>query len=145
MRWLLALVLLGCHSDSKPPAGPAWTPVMFNTIHGLTPDCEQHGQVWTCKGDTTTSTITLDASRHLVSLELTDLTRMADEPAMRFRPALTGIVPPGAIDAVVKHLATAWPTETEKVDGVTVIVTRTQKEPNTATLFDVTIRFGDQK
>jgi len=26
-----------------------------------------------------------------------------------------------------------------------VIVTRTQKEPNTPTLFDVTIRFADQK
>jgi len=145
MRWLLALVFLGCHSDPPKPAGPAWTPVMFNTIHGLTPDCVQNAQVWTCKGDTTTSTITLDASRHLVSLEVTDLTRMSDEPAGRFRAALTGIVPPGAIDAAIKHLATAWPTETEKVDGVTVIVTRTQKEPNTPTLFDVTIRFADQK
>ena len=63
-------------------------------------DCEQHGQVWTCRGDTTTSTITLDASRHLVSLEVTDLTRMADEPAGRFRAALTGIVPPAAINTV---------------------------------------------
>jgi hypothetical protein len=140
MRWLVALVLVGCHSDAK-PAGPAWTPAMFNTIHGLTPDCEQHAQVWSCKGDTTTSTVTLDASRHLVSLEVTDLTRMSDEPGPRFKMALTGIVPPRAIDAMIKHLATAWPTETEKVDGVEVIVTRTQKEPSKPVLFDVTIRF----
>jgi hypothetical protein len=66
---------------------------------------------------------------------------MADEPAPRFRQALTGIVPPAAIDAMEKHLQTAWPTETEKVAGVEVIVTRTQKEPNKPTLFDVTIKF----
>lgn len=114
---------------------------MFNTIHGLTPDCEQHALVWNCKGDTTTSTVTLDATRHLVSLELTDFTRMADEPGPRFKMALTGIVRPEVIDAVIKHLATAWPTETEKVGGVEVIVTRTQQEPNKPVLFDVTIRF----
>ena len=74
---------------------------MFNHIHGLTPDCQQDGPVWHCTGDTTTSTVTLDSTRHLVSLEVTDLTRMAEEPAMRFKLALEGIVPPAAIDAVV--------------------------------------------
>lgn len=114
---------------------------MFNTLHALTPDCQEHGNVWSCTGDSTTSTVTLDDARHLVSLEVTDLTRMSDEPPRRFRIALNGIVPPAAIDAIVKHLATAWPTETEKVAGVDITVTRTQKQPNTAVLHDVTIRF----
>jgi hypothetical protein len=142
MRWLLAVVLVGgCHSEAKQPVGPLWTPAMFNTLHGLTPDCDQNAQVWTCRGDSTTSKVVLDADRHLISVEVTDLTRMSDEPAPRFRVALKGIAPPAAIDAMEKHLQTAWPTETEKVAGVDVIVTRTQKAPNQPTLFDVTIKF----
>jgi hypothetical protein len=143
MRWCLApLVVVGCHasSDTK-SSGPAWTPVMFNQIHGITPDCSLSGQVWTCKGDSTTSTITLDANKHVSSLELTDLTRMTDEPPRRFSIALAGIVTPAVIAAINKHLATAWPTEQETLDGVTIVVTRTQKQPNTPTLHSVTIRW----
>lgn len=114
---------------------------MFNQIHGLTPDCTLAGQVWTCKGDTTTSTITLDAHKHVVSLELTDNTRISDEPPRRFAQTLQGIVTPAVIAAINKHLETAWPTEQETLDGVTITVTRTQKEPNTPTLHSVTIRW----
>lgn len=114
---------------------------MFNQIHGLTPDCSLAHDVWTCKGDTTTATITLDRAKHVVSLELTDLTRMSDEPPRRFALALQGIVTPRVIDAIGKHLATAWPTEHETLDGVTITVTRTQQQPNTPTLHDVTIRW----
>lgn len=143
MRWVLALLVVGCHSSSEPPksSGPPWTPVMFNTLHAITPDCTQDGLVWHCRGDDTTSTVTLDASKHLVSLEVTDLTIMSDEPPRRFPIALKGIVPPKVIDAAVKHLATAWPTEQEVVDGVTVVVTRTQEAPGKPTLHKVLIRW----
>ena len=114
---------------------------MFNQIHGLTPDCSLSGQEWHCTGDSTTSTITLDGSKHVVSLELTDNTRMSDEPPQRFATTLRGIVTPAVIEAMKKHLATAWPTEQETLDGVTIVVTRTQKEPNTPTLHSVTIRW----
>jgi len=114
---------------------------MFNTLHGFTPDCAQDALVWHCTGDDTTSTVTLDANKHLVSLEVTDLTIMSDEPPRRFPIALHGIVSQKVIDAALKHLATAWPTEQEVVDGVTVIVTRTQKEPGKPTLHSVLIRW----
>ena len=114
---------------------------MFNQLHAITPSCEQKGSVWSCTGDNTTATVTLDAQKHLQSLEVTDFTRMSDEPPRRFAIALKGIVSQPVIDAAIKHLATAWPTEQETVDGVTVIVTRTQKEPNTPTLHSVTIKF----
>jgi hypothetical protein len=142
MRWCIALLaVVGCHSSDTKSSGPAWTPAMFNQIHGLTPDCSLSGQVWHCTGDTTTSTITLDANKHVVSLELTDNTRMSDEPPQRFATTLRGIVTPAVIEAMKKHLATAWPTEQETLDGVTIVVTRTQKEPNTPTLHSVTIRW----
>jgi hypothetical protein len=114
---------------------------MFNQVHGLTPDCSLSGQVWHCTGDTTTSTITLDANKHVVSLELTDITRMSDEPPQRFATTLKGIVTPAVIEAINKHLATAWPTEQETLDGVTIVVTRTQKEANMPTMHSVTIRW----
>lgn len=114
---------------------------MFNQLHAITPDCTKTGLVWKCTGDDTTSTVTLDASNHLVSLEVTDFTRMSDEPPRRFPIALKGIVSPKVIDAALRHLATAWPTEQETVDGVTVVVTRTQKEPNKPTLHSVLIRW----
>src|SRR6476620_373544 len=109
MRWCLGLlVVVGCNSSSQDAksSGPAWTPAMFNQIHGLTPDCSLAGQVWKCTGDTTTSTITLDKNKHVVSLELTDNTRLTDEPARRFGQALQGIVTPSVIEAINKHLAT---------------------------------------
>ena len=121
---------------------------MFNQIHGLTPDCSLAGQVWHCTGDSTTSTITLDGSKHVVSLELTDDTvgalrklKASAVTPRRFALALKGIVTPAVIEAINKHLATAWPTEQETLDGVTIVVTRTQKEPNTPTLHSVTIRW----
>jgi hypothetical protein len=142
MRWWLALILVGCQSTSNAPkkqsAGPAWTPIMFNQLHALTPNCEMHGLVWNCTGDATTSTVTLDENKHLVSLEVTDLTIMSDEPPRRFQIALNGVVPQKAIDVAIKHLATAWPTEKETVDGITVTVTRTQKEAGHPTLHSVT-------
>jgi len=114
---------------------------MFNQLHAITPSCEKNGLVWHCTGDNTTSTVTLDGSNHLVSLEVTDFTRMSDEPPRRFPIALKGIVSQAVIDAALRHLQTAWPTEQETVDGVTVIVTRSQKEPNTPTLHSVLIRW----
>jgi hypothetical protein len=143
MRWWLALLVVGCHSSSEPAksSGPLWTPVMFNQLHAITPTCTQDGLVWHCTGDDTTSTVTLDAGKHLVSLEVTDFTIMTDEPARRFPIALEGIVSKKVIDAALKHLQTAWPTEQEVVDGVTVVVTRTQKEPGKPTLHSVLIRW----
>ncbi len=114
---------------------------MFNQLHAITPNCTKNALVWSCTGDDTTATVQLDASNHLMSLEVTDFTRMSDEPVRRFPIALKGIVSQKVIDAAVKHLATAWPTEQEVVDGVTVIVTRTQKEPNKPTLHSVLIRW----
>jgi hypothetical protein len=111
---------------------------MFNQIHALTPSCEQRALVWKCTGDSTTSTITLDDQKHVKSLEVTDLTIMSDEPPRRFQIALAGVVPQPAIDAAIKHLATAWPTEQEVVGAITVTVTRTQEQPNRATLHRVT-------
>ena len=144
MRCLVALVLIvGCHSSSSQQAstsaGPLWSPAMFRPLHSLTPDCELKANVWECRGDTTTAKVTLDDAKHLVSIEITDLTRMADEPPVRFRNALDGIAPPAAIDAVIKHLATAWPTEKEDVAGVHVTVTRTQSEANKPVLFDAIV------
>lgn len=142
MRWLAVLLVVGCHSSSESSAksaGPLWSPAMFRPLHSLTPDCEQKGNVWECHGDNATAKVTLDDAKHLVSIQVTDVTRMSDEPPLRFRNALTGIVPPAAIDAVIKHLATAWPTEKEDVAGVHVTVTRTQKEPNKPVLFDATV------
>lgn len=135
------MILVGCHSSSQPAksAGPLWSPAMFTPLHSLTPDCELKANVWDCHGDNATATVTLDGEKHVVSIRLTDFTRMADQPPVRFRNALTGIAPPAAIDAVVKHLATAWPTETEDVAGVHVTVTRTQKEANKPVLFDATV------
>jgi hypothetical protein len=142
MRWCIALLaVVGCHSEPKKSAGPAWTPAMFNQIHGLTPDCSLAGKVWSCTGDSTGSKITLDDNKHVVSLELMDLTRMSDEPPRRFAQTLQGIVTPRVIEAINKLLATAWPTEQETLDGVTIIVTRTQKEPNKPTLHSATIRW----
>lgn len=110
---------------------------MFNQLHAITPDCMQDGLVWHCTGDATTSTVTLDANKHLKSLEVTDLTIMSDEPPRRFQIALNGVVPQKAIDVAIKHLATAWPTEREVVDNITVTVTRTQKEAGKPTLHSV--------
>ena len=62
-------------------------------------------------------------------------------PARRFAQTHQGIVTPAVIAAIGKHLQTAWPTEQETLDGVTIIVTRAQKEPNTPTLHSVTIRW----
>ena len=143
MRWHIALIILvGCHSSSSEQpksAGPLWSPAMFRPLHSLTPDCQQNANVWQCTGDNATAKVTLDDAKHLVSIQVTDLTRMTDEPPLRFRNALTGIAPPAAIDAVIKHLATAWPTETEDVAGVHVTVTRTQAAPNKPVLFDATV------
>jgi hypothetical protein len=114
---------------------------MFNQLHAITPSCMQDALVWHCNGDDTTSTVTLDANKHLVSLEVTDLTLMTDEPPRRFSIALKGIASQPVIDAALKHLKTAWPTEQEVVDGVTVTVTRTQKEPGKPTLHSVLIHW----
>ena len=144
MRWLVALVLVvGCHSssESKPSksAGPLWSPAMYRPLHSLTPDCDMKANLWECHGNDSTAKVTLDDSKHLLSIEVTYLTRLSDEPPILFRNALTGIVPPAAIDAVIKHLATAWPTETEDVAGVHITVTRTQKEAGKPVLFDATV------
>jgi len=141
MRWQLALLVVGCHSSSQPAksAGPLWSPAMTRPLHSLTPDCEMNATVWSCTGRDATAKVTLDDTKHLVSIQVTYLTRLSDEPPVLFRNALTGIAPPAAIDAVVKHLATAWPTETEDVAGVHVSVTRTQKEANKPVLFDATV------
>jgi hypothetical protein len=142
MRWWLALMLVGCHSsssDAPKSRGPAWTPVMFNQLHALTPDCKQDALVWYCTGDDMTSTVTLDANKHLVSLEVTDLTIMSDEPPRRYPIILKGIASQPVIDAALRHLKTAWPTEQEVVDGVTLTVSRTQKEPGKPTLHTVKI------
>ena len=48
---------------------------MFNQIHGLTSDCSLSGQVWHCTGDSTTSTITLDANQHVVLAQADRTTR----------------------------------------------------------------------
>ncbi len=144
MRWWLALLLVGCHSSSsklESSKGPVWTPIMFNQLHAMTPDCTKNGLVWNCTGSDTTATVQLDDTNHLVSIEFTDFTIMSDEPPRRVGIALKGIVSQQVIDVAIKHLATAWPTEQESVDGVTVIVTRTQKAPGKPTLHSVLIKF----
>ena len=73
------MILVGCHSSSQPAksAGPLWSPAMFTPLHSLTPDCELKANVWECHGDNATATVTLDGAKHLVSVRLTDFTRMA--------------------------------------------------------------------